>query len=97
MAVKREPKALADQRFVSGLISFADPSGNRLEAFHGAFDQAGNLYGTTPSGGTTGCWVYQTCGVVFELTPQANGRWEREGAPHLSRQGWGDALRRPDL
>ena len=36
VAVKREPIALADQRFVSGLISFADPSGNRLEAFHGA-------------------------------------------------------------
>jgi 2,3-dihydroxybiphenyl 1,2-dioxygenase len=36
VAVKREPGALADQRFVSGLISFADPSGNRLEAFHGA-------------------------------------------------------------
>jgi len=42
------------------------------------FDQAGNLYGTTPSGGTTGCWVYQTCGVVFELTPQANGRWKEK-------------------
>lgn len=36
VAVKREPAALADQRFVSGLISFADPSGNRLEAFYGA-------------------------------------------------------------
>ncbi len=36
VAVKREPAALADQRFVRGLISFADPSGNRLEAFHGA-------------------------------------------------------------
>jgi len=36
VAVKREPAALADQRFVQGLISFADPSGNRLEAFHGA-------------------------------------------------------------
>ena len=36
VAVRREPAALADQRFVSGLISFADPSGNRLEAFHGA-------------------------------------------------------------
>ena len=34
-AVTREPGSLADQRFVSGLISFADPSGNRLEAFHG--------------------------------------------------------------
>jgi 2,3-dihydroxybiphenyl 1,2-dioxygenase len=36
VAVKREPAALADQRYVSGLISFADPYGNRLEAFHGA-------------------------------------------------------------
>jgi 2,3-dihydroxybiphenyl 1,2-dioxygenase len=36
VAVKREPAALADQRFVSGLISFRDPAGNRLEAFHGA-------------------------------------------------------------
>jgi 2,3-dihydroxybiphenyl 1,2-dioxygenase len=34
--VTREPKALADQRFVQELISFHDPAGNRLEAFHGA-------------------------------------------------------------
>jgi 2,3-dihydroxybiphenyl 1,2-dioxygenase len=34
--VTRETSALADQRFVRGLISFADPFGNRLEAFHGA-------------------------------------------------------------
>ena len=36
VAVKREPAALADQRCVGGVISFADPSGNRLEAFYGA-------------------------------------------------------------
>jgi 2,3-dihydroxybiphenyl 1,2-dioxygenase len=36
VAVKREHAALADQRCVAGLISFADPAGNRLEAFHGA-------------------------------------------------------------
>ena len=36
VVVTREPQSLADQRFVSGLISFADPFGNRLEAFHGA-------------------------------------------------------------
>ncbi len=36
VAVKRESAALADQRCVTGLISFADPAGNRLEAFHGA-------------------------------------------------------------
>jgi 2,3-dihydroxybiphenyl 1,2-dioxygenase len=36
VAVKWEPAARADQRFVRALISFADPAGNRLEAFHGA-------------------------------------------------------------
>jgi hypothetical protein len=35
VAVRHEPASLADQRLVSGLVSF-DPSGNRLEAFHGA-------------------------------------------------------------
>jgi hypothetical protein len=36
IAVRREPTALADQRFVSGLIFFHDSAGNRLEAFYGA-------------------------------------------------------------
>jgi len=36
VAVRREPKAVADQRCVQDLISFRDPAGNRLEAFHGA-------------------------------------------------------------
>ena len=36
VAVRREPASLAGQRCVTGLISFADPAGNRLEAFHGA-------------------------------------------------------------
>jgi 2,3-dihydroxybiphenyl 1,2-dioxygenase len=35
VAVKQEAGALADRRFVGGLISFRDPAGNRLEAFHG--------------------------------------------------------------
>jgi 2,3-dihydroxybiphenyl 1,2-dioxygenase len=34
VAVRHEPAALADQRFVRDLISFKDPDGNRLEAFH---------------------------------------------------------------
>ena len=34
--VTAEPKTLADARRVSGLISFHDPAGNRLEAFYGA-------------------------------------------------------------
>jgi 2,3-dihydroxybiphenyl 1,2-dioxygenase len=36
VAVRQEPVSLADQRCVTGLISFADPFGNRLEAFYGA-------------------------------------------------------------
>ena len=34
VAVRHEPASLADQRFVRELISFADPGGNRLEAFY---------------------------------------------------------------
>ena len=36
VAVTQEPATLAGRRAVGGLISFADPLGNRLEAFHGA-------------------------------------------------------------
>jgi uncharacterized repeat protein (TIGR03803 family) len=37
------------------------------------FDQQGNIYGTTPYGGTgSGC--YSNCGVVYELTP-SHGGW----------------------
>jgi 2,3-dihydroxybiphenyl 1,2-dioxygenase len=36
VSVTAEPQALADARRVRGLISFHDPAGNRLEAFHGA-------------------------------------------------------------
>jgi uncharacterized repeat protein (TIGR03803 family) len=37
------------------------------------FDAAGNLYGTTPYGGT-GC-SNLGCGVVYELMPQSGGLW----------------------
>jgi uncharacterized repeat protein (TIGR03803 family) len=37
------------------------------------FDQAGNLYGTTAEGGSTSCGP--RCGVVFQLSPSANGIW----------------------
>lgn len=35
VVVRHEPAALASQRFVRDLVSFHDPDGNRLEAFHG--------------------------------------------------------------
>jgi uncharacterized repeat protein (TIGR03803 family) len=43
------------------------------------FDAAGNLYGTTFSGGAsgTGC-EGQGCGTVFELAPAGNGKWKEK-------------------
>jgi uncharacterized repeat protein (TIGR03803 family) len=39
------------------------------------FDQAGNLYGTTPSGGNLSYCQGFGCGLVFKLTPNSNGGW----------------------
>jgi len=38
------------------------------------FDAAGNLYGTTASGGSSHC-KGPGCGTVFELSPGNNGQW----------------------
>jgi uncharacterized repeat protein (TIGR03803 family) len=46
------------------------------------FDRAGNLYGTTVNGGAAGF------GVVFQLTPNADGSW-REKVLHSFRGGDG--------
>jgi uncharacterized repeat protein (TIGR03803 family) len=39
------------------------------------FDAAGNLFGTTQSGGNSGCNLDESCGVAFKLMPAANGKW----------------------
>jgi uncharacterized repeat protein (TIGR03803 family) len=39
------------------------------------FDAAGNLYGTTSSGGTHNCQGNGGCGTVFKLTPTVGGAW----------------------
>jgi uncharacterized repeat protein (TIGR03803 family) len=42
------------------------------------FDRAGNLYGSTGSGGALGSWCLDGpsfCGTVFELTPTSGGEW----------------------
>jgi len=41
------------------------------------FDTAGNLYGTTLTGGSGGCWDWMNgdCGTVFKLTPNSRGGW----------------------
>jgi uncharacterized repeat protein (TIGR03803 family) len=43
------------------------------------FDSAGNLYGTTASGGTSGSACNGIgCGTVFELTPGQDGGWTQK-------------------
>jgi uncharacterized repeat protein (TIGR03803 family) len=39
------------------------------------FDQTGNLYGTTEYGGNLSACGGAGCGVVFQLVPNADGRW----------------------
>jgi uncharacterized repeat protein (TIGR03803 family) len=46
----------------------AAPSGTLV------FDSAGNLYGTTVTGGNNLC-NQEGCGTVFEMSPGANGTW----------------------
>ena len=65
---------------MSILHSFAGTDGANPAAGL-VFDAAGNLYGTTQSGGLTGdCQGPNgggpnSCGVVFKLTPNADGTW----------------------
>jgi hypothetical protein len=52
------------------------------------FDQSGNLYGTTVFGGDTNCGAGAGCGVVFELSPKADGGWSEKVLHHFT-DGWG--------
>ena len=55
VAVRRPPRALAEERGVADLVAFQDPAGNRLEAFHGAATAADPFKpGRTISGFVTG-------------------------------------------
>ena len=54
------------------LYSFPNPEENGGEPAGGVtFDDLGNLYGTASAGGDPSC----NCGVVFKMTPHANGKW----------------------
>jgi uncharacterized repeat protein (TIGR03803 family) len=48
------------------------------------FDHAGNLYGTTLFGGDTSCGSGAGCGVVFQLTPSADGGWREKVLHHFT-------------
>jgi uncharacterized repeat protein (TIGR03803 family) len=51
---------------------------NGSQPFSGlVFDSSGALYGTTYVGGTGPC-LGHGCGVVFKLSPNANGRWREQ-------------------
>lgn len=61
----------------SALYSFQDNGQDGFGPQAGlTFDGAGDLYGTTSSGGASGSCDGDTgCGTVFELIPGANGTW----------------------
>jgi len=65
------PKEVSLYNFKGGSNDGSAPVGGVVA------DQAGNLYGTTGTGGSyTDCSPFgQTCGVVFELTP-SGGSWK---------------------
>ena len=58
------------------LYGFGDvPDGNYPSGYFTA-DGSGNIYGTTVNGGIDHCSFYEdSCGTIFELTPNAMGVW----------------------
>ncbi len=48
-------------------------------------DSAGNLYGTTSSGGNTSACLTGGCGVVFELSPSGKGQLDRNRGIRIQR------------
>jgi uncharacterized repeat protein (TIGR03803 family) len=57
------------------LYSFAAPSDGYNPAARLVFDSAGNLYGTTFSGGFFAQVCQYGCGTVFKLSPSSGGTW----------------------
>jgi uncharacterized repeat protein (TIGR03803 family) len=53
------------------LHSFAASPNGQQPSASVVMDKAGNLYGTTISGGTASCG----CGVIYKLVPGSNGKW----------------------
>jgi len=70
----------------SVLHSFNDDGMDGYQPFAGiAFDQAGNLYGTTTGGGAHGH------GAVFKLTPSGDGSWKESMIHSFNNSGVGQA------
>jgi uncharacterized repeat protein (TIGR03803 family) len=62
----------------SVLHSFTGGSDGKYPGAGLIFDAAGNLYGTTQSGGNLSYCGGQGCGVVFRLTPNSDGSWKEK-------------------
>jgi uncharacterized repeat protein (TIGR03803 family) len=58
----------------SVLYNFQGGTDGGLPQSPPALDHAGNVFGTTFSGGTISCYEYY-CGVLFEVSKQSNGTW----------------------
>lgn len=61
------------------LYSFASQNDGDFPQAEVAFDQAGNLYGTTQLGGSGPCnnGLFTGCGTVFKLTHNRDGSWSK--------------------
>jgi uncharacterized repeat protein (TIGR03803 family) len=61
------------------LYNFAGGTDGSLPNGGPLFDSAGNLFGTTATGGTGGSCYFPNagCGIVFELSPQSGGSWTK--------------------
>lgn len=55
-----------------------------------AFDQAGNLYGANGGGNTSCSGGGAYCGMIYQLTPQENGKWKYSSVYKFNgTDGWG--------
>ena len=72
------PATYAAAQTEAVLHNFADNGTDGYQTYSSlVFDASGNLYGTTPKGGThTDCYGENIgCGTVFELSPAVGGGW----------------------
>jgi uncharacterized repeat protein (TIGR03803 family) len=56
------------------IYGFLDPANGFYPSGRVVFDRAGNLYGPAVQGGIGPC--YNGCGVVYKLSPGADGKWK---------------------
>lgn len=66
----RKPKGMWKEDL---LYEFPNPVNGSFPSSGLVFDKSGNVYGTTSNGGNPEC--NGGCGVVYKLTPAANGKW----------------------